>query len=89
MDTLEYKVKVPKVSKDQVLICKVGSEDHPATEGDIKIVQAALATISNNPDLTFVSHHYIEFVVVERNALNNVIIVGNIDGLINNINRTE
>ena len=62
---------VPRVNDDEILVVKVGSDEFPASEEDIKDVQIALAQCYSDSALTLVTHHCIDFVVCNRKDLKN------------------
>lgn len=68
------KVKIPRLDEDVVLICKVGSEERPAGEEDIKAIQLLLAQASVDGSLTFVTHHAIKFETIPKKALKNIFV---------------
>ena len=78
----ESRISQPTKKDNEILICKVGSEERPASYEDLICIQQGLAQVRNNPDLTLVTHHCIEFVAIDKNLLENVIVVGNIDPLL-------
>lgn len=58
-------------------ICKVGSDKRPATEQDIKDVERQLAQVANDPSLTLVTHHNVQFEV--HRLIDPAIILGLMD----------
>lgn len=68
-------MKVPKVDKGKVLVVKVGSDEYPASPRDLQEVQVQLAQIAADPNLTLVTHHCIEFEVLEE-LPENVVVLG-------------
>jgi len=73
------KVKLPKITEEDILVVKVGSEDRPASKEDIENVQTLLAQASKNQNIAIVTHNLIEFVVIKRALLKNVIVCSNVD----------
>ena len=71
---MEKTITVPTLGKDEVLIVKVGSEERPATDDNIKQMCDALAKCVKNRNLSIVTHHVIDFVVVKRSSLNGAIV---------------
>jgi hypothetical protein len=78
---MEQEIKIPEITDEEILIVKVGSDEYPATLEDIRSVQLALNQAKADKDLTIVTHHLIDFIVVKRSLLDKVIIASNIDGL--------
>jgi hypothetical protein len=58
-----------KESEDSILVVKVGSDERPATESDLKGIQEMLTMAMNDKDLTIVTHHCIEFYTIPRSCL--------------------
>lgn len=74
------KIKIPKVTEDDVLVVKVGTEEHPATENDIMNIQLLLSQCRTDKNLCLVTHHAIEFVILKKVYLKNVIFCKDIHG---------
>lgn len=66
---------VPKRENDDILIVKIGSEERPASDEDIKNVQIILAQIQNNPELAIITHHCIQFETIPRSCLGGSLIM--------------
>ena len=67
------KINIPTYSKDEILVVKVGTDERPASEDDIKEIQLLLAQAAANKSLCIVTHHAIDFVKIKRNCLQKVI----------------
>ena len=65
------KVKILKTKDDEILVCKVGSDERPAGKEDIKAMQLLLAQASLDKNLCIVTHHAIEFVTNKKSLLDN------------------
>lgn len=82
MKAKSKKLKIPKNTETDLIVVKVGTETHPATEKDIQDVQIALAQCAADKNLSFITHHAIEFIAIKRAYLKNVIpCLGNIEKL--------
>jgi len=75
------KVKLPEVTEEDVLVVKVGSEECPASEQDIKNIQCLLAMALKDKNIAIVTHNIVEFVVLKRALLKNVIVCSDIEKL--------
>ncbi len=67
-------ITIPSCNEDEVLVIKIGSEDRPASEDDLRSVQLLLASSKNNPSLSIVTHHCFTFDVVKKKDLDNAIV---------------
>ena len=54
-------VKMPTITDGELLIVKVGSDERPAGNKDIKNVATILKTVQEDPNLTIFSHHCLQF----------------------------
>jgi len=77
-DVLDLDVEIEKLDAESffqqkgILVVKVGSDEHPASERDIKNVQECLTAAFNNwPTKPFciVTHHAIDFSIIPINEL--------------------
>jgi hypothetical protein len=62
-------VSVPKVASDELLLVNVGSDERPASIEDIADIQKKLAECAVHPSKTLVTHHSINFSVINRHHL--------------------
>jgi len=62
------------LKKDEVLIVKVGSDERPASPSDIIIIQGLLEKTYQNQDTCLVTHHAIDFEIISRKHLKNIIV---------------
>ena len=62
------KIKPPCKPEDCVMVVKVGSEYRPASSADLVQVQMSLAQGQNDPNLTIVTHHAMEFELIPKSA---------------------
>ena len=65
-------IKIPTVKDDEVLVIRIGSEERPASDEDIRLVKETLDEYrGKRGHLTIVSHHCMSFVVMKRKDLDN------------------
>jgi len=75
-----FKVEIPDVGDDEILVVKVGSDERPAREEDITAIldnlQQARSLRDNGEKVTVVTHHVIDFVKVKRQHLDPLYVEG-------------
>lgn len=77
------KIKIPNVESDEVLVIKVGTDDRPASEENIKDVAKSIKvlqkTAKKDKFQCLVTHHAIEFSLLKRSNLKNFIVCSDIE----------
>lgn len=67
-------IKLPRATKDTVVVVRLGSDERPATSEDLERFQSVLSQAAKRKDvpLTIVSHHLVDFMVMKRTLLKDI-----------------
>lgn len=78
---IKKEFSIPETQEDEILFIKVGSEERLATAKDIQDIQLALAQAKVDGNLTIITHHAVNFIVLKKKLLDNIVVAGNLDAL--------
>ena len=65
---------IPKITEEDILVVKVGTDDRPASSEDIQSVVESMEKVVKNKDTCIVTHHAINFSILKRSMLKNAIV---------------